>query len=111
MTVDKTFFTPLCKRLGAILSRRGMLFIGLGIVIIMSVAALLAPWFAPYDPTALHLKSILMPPSAQFPLGTDALGRDVLSRLLYGARVSLWVGFVSVSISIAIGITLGLLAG
>ena len=52
-----------------------------------------------------------MPPSAQFPLGTDALGRDVLSRLLYGARVSLWVGFVSVSISIAIGITLGLLAG
>ena len=111
MTVDKTFFTPLCKRLGAILSRRGMLFIGLGIVIIMSAAALLAPWLAPYDPTALHLKSILMPPSAQFPLGTDALGRDVLSRLLYGARVSLWVGFVSVSISIAIGITLGLLAG
>lgn len=52
-----------------------------------------------------------MPPSAQFPLGTDALGRDVLSRLLYGARVSLWVGFVSVSISIAIGIALGLLAG
>ena len=47
MTVDKTFFTPLCKRLGAILSRRGMLFIGLGIVIIMSVAALLAPCLAP----------------------------------------------------------------
>ena len=114
MTVDKTFFTPLCKRLGAILSRRGMLFIGLGIVIIMSAAALLAPWLAPYDPTALHLKSILMPPSAQFPLGIRigrwALG-SVLSRLLYGARVSLWVGFVSVSISIAIGITLGLLAG
>ncbi|MFQ8735220.1 MAG: ABC transporter permease [Bilophila wadsworthia] len=77
----------------------------------MSAAALLAPWLSPYDPTALHLKSILVPPSAQFPLGTDALGRDVLSRLLYGARVSLWVGFVSVSISIAIGIALGLLAG
>ena len=74
MTVDKTFFTPLCKRLGAILSRRGMLFIGLGIVIIMSAAALLAPWLAPYDPTALHLKSILMPPSAQFPFGDGCLG-------------------------------------
>ena len=103
MNADKTLLTPLCKRLGATLSRRGMLFVGLGLVIIMSVAALLAPWLAPYDPTALHLKSILVPPSAQFPLGTDALGRDVLSRLLYGARVSLWVGFVSVSISIAIG--------
>ena len=111
MNADKTLLTPLCKRLGATLSRRGMLFVGLGIVIIMSVAALLAPWLSPYDPTALHLKSILVPPSAQFPLGTDALGRDVLSRLLYGARVSLWVGFVSVSISIAIGIALGLLAG
>ena len=111
MNADKTLLTPLCKRLGATLSRRGMLFVGLGIVIIMSAAALLAPWLSPYDPTALHLKSILVPPSAQFPLGTDALGRDVLSRLLYGARVSLWVGFVSVSISIAIGIALGLLAG
>lgn len=111
MNADKTLLTPLCKRLGTTLSRRGMLFVGLGIVIIMSAAALLAPWLSPYDPTALHLKSILVPPSVQFPLGTDALGRDVLSRLLYGARVSLWVGFVSVSISIAIGIALGLLAG
>ena len=91
MNADKTLLTPLCKRLGTTLSRRGMLFVGLGIVIIMSAAALLAPWLSPNDPTALHLKSILVPPS--------------------GARVSLWVGFVSVSISIAIGIALGLLAG
>lgn len=111
MTAEKTLLTPLCKRLGNTLSHRGMLSVGLGIVVIMSIAALLAPWLAPYDPTALHLKSILEPPSSQFPLGTDALGRDVLSRLLYGARVSLWVGFVSVSISIAIGIALGLLSG
>ena len=60
MNADKTLLTPLCKRLGATLSRRGMLFVGLGIVIIMSVAALLAPWLSPYDPTALHLKSILL---------------------------------------------------
>lgn len=88
-----------------------MLYAGLTIVVLMSLAALLAPWLAPYDPTALHLHSILEPPSRSFPLGTDALGRDVLSRLLYGARVSLWVGFVSVSISIVIGVLLGLLAG
>ncbi len=88
-----------------------MLSLGLAIVASMSLAALLAPWLAPYDPTALHLQSILQPPSAAFPLGTDALGRDVLSRLLYGARVSLWVGFVAVTISIAIGVVLGLLAG
>lgn len=102
---------PLHRRWLHCLSRRGMLYAGLAIVACMSLAALLAPWLAPYDPTALHLQSILQPPSAAFPLGTDALGRDVLSRLLYGARVSLWVGFVAVSISIAIGVVLGLLAG
>lgn len=102
---------PLLRRWLHCLSRRGMLYAGLAIVALMSLAALLAPWLAPYDPTALHLQSILQPPSSAFPLGTDALGRDVLSRLLYGARVSLWVGFVAVSISIAIGVALGLLAG
>lgn len=90
---------------------RGMLWIGLGIVLAMSFIALLAPWIAPYDPTTLHLEHILAPPSSTFFLGTDALGRDVFSRLLFGARVSLWVGFVSVSISVVIGLTLGLLAG
>ncbi|MEG2140770.1 MAG: ABC transporter permease [Bilophila sp.] len=88
-----------------------MLWIGLGIVIFMSLVAVFAPWLAPYDPTALHLKSILEPPCSAFPLGTDALGRDVLSRLLFGARVSLWVGFVSVSIAVLIGLALGLIAG
>lgn len=93
------------------LSRYGMLWLGLGIVVFMSLTALLAPWLAPYDPTELHRYAILEPPSAQYLLGTDAYGRDVLSRLLYGGRISLWVGFVSVGISILIGLTLGLLAG
>lgn len=88
-----------------------MLFLGLAIVVFMVLAALLAPWLAPYDPTELHLDAILEPPGERYPLGTDALGRDVLSRLLYGARISLWVGFVSVGISIATGLALGLLAG
>jgi len=96
-----------------LLRRHGLLAFGLSIVGLMAVAALSAPWLAPYDPAALNLdpKAILMPPSAAHPLGTDALGRDVLSRLLYGARVSLWVGFVSVGIAVAIGLILGLIAG
>lgn len=92
-------------------TRYGMLWLGLGIVVLMSLAALLAPWLAPYDPTEFHRHAILKPPSAQYLLGTDAYGRDVLSRLLYGGRISLWVGFVSVGISVLIGLTLGLLAG
>lgn len=91
--------------------RHAMLLPSLLIVGAMSLAALLAPWLAPYDPTTLHLDAILQPPSIAFPLGTDALGRDVLSRLLFGARVSLWVGFVSVSIAVTIGLALGLAAG
>lgn len=91
--------------------RNAMLLPGLFIVVGVSLLALLAPWIAPYDPTALHLDAILVPPSSEFWLGTDALGRDVFSRLLYGARVSLWVGFVSVSIAVVIGLALGLVAG
>ncbi|MDR2694951.1 MAG: ABC transporter permease [Deltaproteobacteria bacterium] len=88
-----------------------MFVLGFGIVLGMSLTALLAPWLAPHDPTCLHLDALLMPPGAAFPLGTDALGRDVLSRLLYGARVSLWVGFVAVGIALCIGVSLGLVAG
>ena len=93
------------------LSSRSMLWAGLAIVLCMTMAALLAPVLAPYNPNELHLKNILEAPCSVFPLGTDALGRDVLSRLLYGARVSLWVGFVSVGISVTIGVFLGLCAG
>lgn len=98
-------------RLLRLCRRHAMLLPGLLIVGGMSLAALLAPWLAPYDPSTLHLDAILQPPSAAFPLGTDALGRDVLSRLLFGARVSLWVGFVSVTIAVVIGLILGLAAG
>ena len=90
---------------------RGMALLGGAIVAIMSLAALAAPWLAPYDPAALHLDHILEAPSAQFWLGTDALGRDVFSRLLHGGQVSLWVGFVAVGIALLIGLTLGLAAG
>ena len=93
------------------LGRHAMLLIGLFIVLGMSLAALLAPALAPHNPDTLHLNNILEPPSSRFWLGTDRLGRDVFSRLLYGGRVSLWVGFVAVGISISIGTTLGLISG
>ncbi|MBG0777571.1 MAG: ABC transporter permease [Desulfovibrionaceae bacterium] len=92
-------------------SRYGLLVIGGTIVGVMSVAALLAPWITPYDPTALNVDVLLQPPSAAHLLGTDALGRDVFARMLFGARVSLWVGFVAVGLSVAIGLALGLAAG
>lgn len=95
------------KKLGI----NGMFALGLGIVLIMSFSALLAPLLAPWPPDMPHLNHILEAPCAAFPLGTDRLGRDVLSRLLYGGRVSLWVGFVAVGISISIGASLGLIAG
>ena len=85
--------------------------IGLIIVATMSIIALLAPYIAPYDPTSLNVDAILQPPSPEHLLGTDSLGRDVFSRLVYGARVSLWVGFLAVGISACIGIVLGLVAG
>ncbi|HWR02407.1 MAG TPA: ABC transporter permease [Humidesulfovibrio sp.] len=93
------------------LSRYGMLALGLGLVGCMSLAALFAPFIAPYDPNAINVDALLLTPSLAHPLGTDALGRDVFSRILYGGRVSLWVGFVAVGISTAIGLALGLVAG
>ena len=103
------------RKISRYLRRYGLLWLGGILVGTMTIAALLAPWLAPYDPNLVQvdasLGTIFQAPSALHPLGTDALGRDVFSRLLYGARVSLWVGFVSVGIATCIGVTLGLLAG
>lgn len=74
-------------------------------------AALMASWVAPYDPVAPATDSILQPPSTTHPFGTDELGRDVLSRVLYGSRISLEVGVVAVSIAVVAGTLLGLIAG
>ncbi|MDL1969442.1 MAG: ABC transporter permease [Candidatus Desulfofervidaceae bacterium] len=75
------------------------------------IVSWLAPWLAPYDPVAIDTHAILLPPSLQHPFGTDMLGRDVLSRVIYGARISLKVGFVAVGIATVIGTLLGALAG
>ncbi|NOQ42734.1 MAG: ABC transporter permease subunit [Desulfuromusa sp.] len=87
-----------------------MALVGAGIVLIMFLMAAVAT-FSSIDPAAIDISQSLLPPSMAHPLGTDDLGREVLVRMLYGARISLLVGFVAVGISTLIGIVLGSLAG
>lgn len=85
--------------------------LGTGIVLSMAFLAIFAPFLSPYSPTEPNVDMILLSPSSEHLLGTDAIGRDIFTRLLYGARVSLWVGFIAVGISSLIGVTLGLVSG
>nr|WP_232305970.1 nickel transporter permease [Pontibacillus litoralis] len=85
--------------------------VGLCIVIFFILMAIFAPWLMPYDYNKTSLTERLQAPSSQHWLGTDDFGRDILSRIIYGARISLWVGFICVSGSIVVGCTLGVLAG
>ena len=73
--------------------------------------ALAAPYLTPYDPLAVDVRHVLEPPSRAHPFGTDLLGRDVLSRMIYGTRISLEVGVVAVGLSLLLGTILGALAG
>ncbi len=93
------------------LRRNRLAVIGGGVVLVLVMLAIFAPVLSPRDPNRPDIKKILADPSRSNPFGTDQLGRDVLSRMLYGARVSLAVGFVSVGIGTAIGIVLGSIAG
>lgn len=80
-------------------------------ILILVVLALFAPYLSPYDPFEINVNEILLPPSFKHPLGTDLLGRDVLSRMIYASRISLEVSLVAVGISTGIGVFLGSLAG
>jgi peptide/nickel transport system permease protein len=81
------------------------------VVLLLFAVSLLAPWIAPCDPSAIDLKQILAAPSSAHPFGTDQLGRDVLSRMIWGARISLKVGFVATGIAILLGAILGAVSG
>jgi len=81
--------------------------IGLGLVIIEVILAVFAPLVAPYDPVKMDLRSARQPPSSEHLLGADELGRDVLSRIIYGCRISLTLGLVSVGIGLSFGMLLG----
>ena len=85
--------------------------IGIVLVAIFVLFALFAPWIAPQDPAHIDLPNRLQPPSAQHLSGTDELGRDILSRLIWGARISMFVGSSVVICSLALGLIIGSLAG
>ncbi|WP_428944666.1 ABC transporter permease [Pantoea sp. FN060301] len=85
--------------------------IGAVIVLFFVIVALLAPWLAPFDPIKANFLAVRKAPSALYWLGTDELGRDILSRLIWGARSSLLAGCISVLIAILVGVPLGLIAG
>ena len=94
-----------------ILLRNRLALVGSVILLMLAVVAIAAPWIAPHDPLQMNLPDALLPPSAAYPLGTDQLGRDVLSRLIYGTRISLLIGFIAVGIAVCVGTTVGSLAG
>ncbi|GLI36755.1 ABC transporter permease [Geobacter hydrogenophilus] len=81
------------------------------VVLLLFAVSLLAPYITPWDPHAIDAYHVLLPPSTDHWFGTDELGRDVFTRVVYGARISLKVGFVSVGIAVAIGVVLGLVSG
>jgi len=85
--------------------------VGLFVVVAVVLMAVFAPWLAPFDPDGVNLRARMQPPSAQHWLGTDEVGRDILSRVIWGARPSLAVGLVSVLMASTVGIALGVLAG
>ncbi|MBI2980867.1 MAG: ABC transporter permease [Deltaproteobacteria bacterium] len=88
-----------------------MAMVGLVFVFSLFVVAISAQWLAPYSPTSYDLDQILLPPSAAHPFGTDEEGRDLLSRLIFGSRISLSVGLIAVALSVSVGILMGALAG
>jgi peptide/nickel transport system permease protein len=93
------------------LKRRKGAMVALVVVVLLILVAVLAPWIAPYDPTKTSFTMVRKAPSWVHWLGTDEVGRDILSRIIFGARASLSAGLVSVGIAVGAGVPLGLLAG
>jgi ABC-type dipeptide/oligopeptide/nickel transport system permease subunit len=91
--------------------RHALALLGATIVAGFMLVGLLAPWISPYDPLQQDVANLLEPPSPAHPLGRDDLGRDVLSRLIAGARVSLQVGVVSIALAVLVGLSAGLASG
>ena len=93
------------------LTRNKAAMLGGCILILLIISAVLAPWIAPYSYSYQDLNLGASPPSGEHLLGTDILGRDLLSRILYGARISLLVGFVATGVALVIGVSWGIVAG
>ncbi len=119
MTQDATISEPSfetirvseSRRFFKVFLKRGLVVFGMIILVLFLVVALFGPLIAPHDPNDQNLREILEKPSAKHVLGTDFMGRDTASRLIYGARMSLMVGVVALGIASIIGIITGMLAG
>jgi len=98
-------------RLSVAIRRHKMASVGAMIVVLVALSALFAPWLSPHDPLDQNVLLRLAQPTMDFPLGNDSFGRDILSRILWGGRVSLYVSTVAVLIAILVGGALGILAG
>jgi peptide/nickel transport system permease protein len=85
--------------------------LGLTVMVLFALAAILAPYLSPYDPEKTQLTKMLQPPSAEHIMGTDELGRDLLTRILYGGRVSLSIGVMAMGLAVFVGAAVGALAG
>jgi peptide/nickel transport system permease protein len=110
LTQDDAVESAARRALRRLLRRKGAV-LGLAIIALFVAAAVLAPWIAPYDPTAQSWTMVRKPPSWLHWLGTDEVGRDTLSRVIFGARASLLAGVISVCLAVGIGVPLGLAAG
>ncbi len=111
MLVEKpTSDTPFARSMRDILHNQAAV-VALIVLIAIILSAIFANYLTPYDPIGRDAKARLLAPSIEHPFGTDSLGRDMLGRILYGGRISLQVGFVSVLLSTVIGLPLGLIAG
>ncbi|MEK3788994.1 MULTISPECIES: ABC transporter permease [Paenibacillus] len=99
--------TPKPRTFFRLLLRNRLAAVGLAFIIMWTVIAAVAPWIAPYDPYATDTSVKLTAPTSEHWFGTDNYGRDILSRVLYGARISIWTGLIAVSISFLIGVPLG----
>src|SRR5215216_6091032 len=93
------------------LARNQLAVAGAVILAVVAFAALFAPYLSPEDPLEMNPTLLLQPPSARYWLGTDEFGRDILSRVIWGARISLYVGGIAVTIALVVGVSLGLIAG
>jgi len=110
VTEEEGAESPAARAMRRLLRRRGAVF-GLLVIALLVTLAVLAPLISPYDPTAQTWSAVRKPPSMSHWFGTDDVGRDVLARVLYGARASLMAGAISVVIAIFVGVPVGLIAG
>jgi len=109
--VETTARASEMKRFIRVLFSRPLVVVGTIIILLFIITAIFGPLFAPYNPNEQHLTQALLKPSSAHWLGTDYIGRDMLSRLIYGARMSIMVGIVALGIASIVGIVAGLLAG